>query len=207
MYISKEKLQKIFFKATASDISEFHRVFSLYAAEYGINSKLREDIFLAQILTEVGADLKPKSESMNYSVAGLKKIFKWFRKHPAEASAEGRSSKHKADQKHIAEHAYDSRLGNKAFPSLDGWTFRGQGYLQLTGRANYTKIAKELEMTANELSNKIGGINYALLSALVFWHINGIYKCSSVDCATKKVNRYTDTYELRRANYNKVVSA
>jgi len=40
--------------------------------------------------------------------------------------------------------AYDGELGNGAYPSTDGFTYRGRGYVQLTGRGNYQKMGSLL---------------------------------------------------------------
>jgi putative chitinase len=37
---------------------------------------------------------------------------------------------------------YGGRMGNAPPPSDDGWNFRGQGFSQLTGKANYEALAK-----------------------------------------------------------------
>jgi len=40
----------------------------------------------------------------------------------------------------IADRVYGGRLGNGPESSGDGWRYRGSGYKQLTGRANYAEI-------------------------------------------------------------------
>jgi putative chitinase len=40
--------------------------------------------------------------------------------------------------------AYDGEIGNGAYPSNDGFTYRGRGYVQLTGRANYATMGSLL---------------------------------------------------------------
>jgi hypothetical protein len=40
--------------------------------------------------------------------------------------------------------AYDGEIGNGVYPSNDGFTYRGRGYVQLTGRANYSQMGSLL---------------------------------------------------------------
>lgn len=42
----------------------------------------------------------------------------------------------------IASRVYGNRMGNSNEASLDGWLFRGRGFLQLTGKANYLAAAR-----------------------------------------------------------------
>lgn len=44
----------------------------------------------------------------------------------------------------LANHVYANRLGNGSKQSGDGFRFRGRGYLQLTGRANYRTAGKRI---------------------------------------------------------------
>ena len=94
-------------------------------------SKIRLSNFMGQLHHETGG-FKYDTESLNYSVTGLKKTFSYYRSHPMEAWADGRSLIHKADQETIANKVYwdNNRershwLGNKSWG--DGWKFRGRG--------------------------------------------------------------------------------
>ena len=75
----------------------------------------------------------------------------------------------------IANRVYANRLGNGDEASGDGWRFRGSGYKQLTGRANYRAIGAIVEMALEahpELARDPVG---AAKVAFAFWDAN---KCS-----------------------------
>jgi putative chitinase len=48
-------------------------------------------------------------------------------------------SYHRQPEK-IANRVYASRMSNGGVTSGDGWRYRGRGYIQLTGRGNYSKF-------------------------------------------------------------------
>lgn len=97
---------------------------------------------LATPMIETGGSFIPVVESLNYSARALKSKFS-SRISAADADRYGRTAQHSANQPEIANRIYGgdwgrAHLGNTA--STDGWTFRGRGLCQITGRANYTKF-------------------------------------------------------------------
>lgn len=110
----------------------------------GINTNLRHVHFLAQISHESGGG-RIIRENMNYSADRLFEIFGEGH-HSAKVSREEAQSLARRPQE-IAERVYglgnpkkSRELGNNQ-PG-DGYRFRGQGLLQLTGRANFARIGK-----------------------------------------------------------------
>ncbi|MFK7751427.1 MAG: hypothetical protein AB8B51_02650 [Sedimentitalea sp.] len=99
--------------------------------EIGINNTERRAMLIGQCAHE-SAHYKARFENLNYSGAGLWKVFgsRHFAS-PAEAD-----SFHRQPER-IANRVYSNRMDNGSEASGDGWRFRGRGYLQLTGRANY----------------------------------------------------------------------
>ena len=94
------------------NISEVVEILEKYK-NFGINTNLRLAHFLAQAREEVGADLKPISENLNYTEEGLKKTFKVFRDNPQLAENYGKDEDTpKADPVKIANYAYANKLGN-----------------------------------------------------------------------------------------------
>lgn len=151
----------------------------------GINSKLRICHFLSQVAHESG-DFSHKTENLSYSKEGLLKIFpKYF--NPTTAL------QYERQQEKIANRVYANRMGNGDESSGDGWKYRGRGYIQLTGKSNYSELDKVINgVLANPdlVSQK-----YPLSSAAWFWNknlINNIAdKGNSFDIIkeiTKKIN-------------------
>lgn len=92
--------------------------------------------FLAQVLHE-SQNFGRMVESLDYKAASLRATWPT---HFTEEQAEkyGRTAEHPANQRMIAQLAYNGRMGN-APDSEDGWRYRGRGPIQLTGKANYLR--------------------------------------------------------------------
>jgi len=157
------------------------------ASKFNINTPLRLAHFLAQCGHESGG-FKVTSENLNYSAKGLMGIFKKY--FPTQALAE---SYQRQPQK-IANKVYASRMDNGSEASGDGYKFRGRGYIQLTGRANYTSFGKAINEDIANNPDVVSG-KYALLSAAWFWSKNGLNTLAdggatdaTVTSITKRVN-------------------
>jgi putative chitinase len=157
------------------------------AAKFGIDTPLRLAHFLAQCGHESGG-FKATQENLNYSAGGLKGIFsKYFK----EA---GLAEQYQRNPQKIASRVYGGRMGNGPESTGDGYKFRGRGYIQLTGKDNYTAFGRAIneDMTANP--DKVA-THYALLSAAWFFTKNGLHKMADggatdavVTQITKRVN-------------------
>lgn len=60
--------------------------------------------------------------------------------------------------------AIGKRLGNTA--KGDGWKYRGRGYVQITGRANYDRLSKALQMPDNQ--NLVDNPDNTLIPAVAY---------------------------------------
>ena len=157
------------------------------AAKFQINTPLRLAHFLAQCGHESGG-FKATQENLNYSAKGLNGIFKKY--FPTEASA----AAYARQPQKIANKVYANRMSNGDEASGDGFKFRGRGYIQLTGRANYTLFGKAIGEDVTGNPDVVSG-KYALLSAAWFWSNNGLNKLADggstdavVTTITKRVN-------------------
>ena len=158
--------------------------------------------FLGQTAHETG-EFKTFEENLNYSKAGLLVTFKKYFTDALAASYARQPEK-------IANRVYANRMGNAGEASGDGWTYRGRGALQLTGKQNYQAFEAYLGMTGlipDEVATK-----YAFESAMFFfnnnklWSICNVVTDASILALTKRINGGTNGLahrsELTKKYYN-----
>jgi len=141
---------------------------------------------LAQCGHESGG-FKAVSENLNYSADGLKKIFpKYFPGNLNES--------YSRQPEKIANRVYSSRMGNGDEASGEGFKFRGRGYIQLTGKSNYTAFDKMVEENIIETPDLVA-TKYPLMSAAFFFDSNKLWSIcdkgaddATVTAVTKRVN-------------------
>jgi putative chitinase len=156
------------------------------AKKFNITNNLRLAHFLSQCGHESGG-FKAVSENLNYSADGLKKIFgKYFPGNLNESYAR--------QPEKIAARVYASRMDNGDATSKEGFKFRGRGYIQLTGKANYTNFTKFIgeDCIANP---DLVATKYPLASAAFFFDSNKLWSIcdkgsddATVTAVTKRVN-------------------
>jgi putative chitinase len=153
------------------------------AAKFAINTPLRLAHFLAQCGHESGG-FRATQENLNYSAKGLNGIFrKYF---PTEAAA----AAYARQPQKIASKVYGNRMGNGNEASGEGYKFRGRGYIQLTGKENYTAFGKSIG--EDILSNPdVVSSKYALLSAAWFFSKNGLHKMADSGASDAVVTQIT----------------
>lgn len=100
------------------------------AKHFGLN-KNRAAHFFAQTYHETGG-YKTFVENLNYSAARLHAIF------PNQFPTLESAIPFDRNPVKIANKIYANRMGNT--DPNDGWTYRGRGAIQLTGKENYTKF-------------------------------------------------------------------
>jgi len=155
------------------------------AAKFGIDTPLKLAHFLAQCGHESGG-FKVTQENLNYSAKGLMGIFKKY--FPTDVKAKDYERK----PEKIANLVYGNRMGNGPETSGEGYKFRGRGYIQLTGKDNYTAFGKAIgeDMVNNP---DLVATKYPLLSAAWFFSKNCLKRCvdasdATVTSVTKCVN-------------------
>ena len=183
--------------------------------KFNVNTQLRLSHFLGQLQHESG--LKPIEENLRYSEKRLTEVFGKYFKAPLpltytkkqleewEKIPKSSARDYAMQPQKIANRVYANRMGNGDESSGDGWRFRGRGFIQLTGRDNYTALTKWA---------KANGINTdyvnnpdlllreadALISALWFWTANDLNKYADKDdvlSITKRINGGTNGLQDR----------
>jgi putative chitinase len=173
------------------------------ATRFDITNKHRVAHFLAQLAHESG--FRPVSEDLHYSAERLRAL--WPKRFTEQLALECQRNPER-----IANTAYGTRLGNTQ-PG-DGYRFRGRGFIQLTGRDNYTKYG---QMIGKDL---VGNPDLALqveVSALVaaaMWRDKGCNQDADkgeadevVEAITQKVNGGKNGLEERREYFHRAQQA
>jgi putative chitinase len=171
------------------------------AARFNITNALRLAHFLSQCGHESGS-WKAVRENLNYSAKGLMGIFKKYFPTATLASA------YERQPEKIANRVYASRMGNGNENSGDGYKFRGRGYIQLTGKENYTRFdATVPESIVNDPD--LVATKYPLASAAFFFNSNKLWAiCDQgatpavVTAVTKRVNGGTIGLPDRIKHFN-----
>lgn len=173
----------------------------LIMEKFSLNTPLRLAHFLSQCAHESG-NFKAVTENLNYGAKGLRSIFgKYFKDDVIAKTYERKPEK-------IANRVYGSRMGNGDESSGDGWRFRGRGYIQLTGKDNYSQFDKVVEDDILA-SPDLVATKYPLMSAAFFFEKNNLWKIcdggadkEDVIALTKRINGGTHGLEDRLAKFN-----
>ena len=216
------ELKKAFPAADDKHLQDIADELNRDLVKYGLDTRLRRAHFFAQVREEGGPELKGQVESLNYSPEALKKLFSYYKKNPAEATTDGYAKDSKghiirhANEEAIANKAYGGRLGNGGPGTGDGWRYRGRGFMQVTGKDNYTSLNNSYKKyydfdTAHDFvvhPELLGQFPYDIRSAVCFWNSHGLPKLAdagskpaNVDAITAVINKNTPTYDKRRANF------
>lgn len=153
------------------------------ASKFAINTPLRLAHFLAQCGHESGG-FRATQENLNYSAKGLNGIFKKY--FPTMALAE----QYQRNPQKIASKVYGGRMGNGPESTGEGFKFRGRGFIQLTGKENYTAFGKSINEDIPSNPDKVA-TQYPLLSAAWFFSKNGLHKMADEGSSDTVVTKIT----------------
>lgn len=144
-------------------------------SKHGITTPLRLAHLFAQLHHESG--LKPIEENLRYSAKRLLEVFpKYFNKEQA--------NRYEMKEREIANRVYANRMGNGNEASGDGWKYRGRGFIQLTGKENYTKLSDATGICYVQNPDLLLNEADAMIAALWFWN-------------SKSLNIYADRDDVR----------
>jgi putative chitinase len=164
----------VFPDADGEKLNAIARELDLRIVSGQLDTRERLIHFLAQMKQEAG-DGATLVENLNYNPAKLRVRYRFFRQNPDLSEQFGRTADHSADPVMIANLGYANRMGNGDAASGDGWTYRGRGLFQLTGRANYRDFTDWHQATFGESidfesdPDRAAEPVYAVRSAVYFW--------------------------------------
>jgi putative chitinase len=178
---------------------------------FEIDRVRRVAAFIAQMAHESG--LRPRDENLNYKAEALLSKFGRHRISRANALAFGRTTSQRANPEAIANCIYGGEWGRENLgntQSGDGWFFRGGGPLQATGRDNYTRFAKAMDMELVAAVHWVRTtIDGGVMFAAWFWEENDINRLADtpgVDDESRRINGGVNGLADRRARFDRVVA-
>ena len=197
-------MMKIFRKAFLpknAHLPEWLPALEKFFPKYEINTKQRISAFMAQCAHE-SAEFTALKENLNYGAPGLMSVFKKY--FPTEALAK----EYERKPEKIANKVYANRMGNGDEASGDGFKFCGRGLIQITGKDNYTRFGKSIDMDITQVSTYMNTFYGAVESACWFWKTNNLNKladASDIKQITKIINGGYNGLEDRQAHYDKAL--
>jgi len=161
--------------------------------QYGINTPVRLPHFLSQILHE-SIGLTATVENLNYSAKAL--VETW----PKRFATLDFAMKYARQPQKIANYVYANRLGNGPIESNDGWTFRGRGPIQATGKDKYIILSNLYHVDYVTHPEYLERPYDGMRAAFWYWKDNGINSVADTNnptLVTKKINGGTIGLESR----------
>ena len=206
MTLIDNRLKQLF---TNPPIDQLNKTFDAFS----INTKVEQAAFVAQVAHESN-NFRSKVENLNYSAAGLAATWPSRFRDSVTRQPNGVANKIARQPKLIANAVYNGRLGN-GIGGDDGWNYRGRGYIQLTGKANYAMFGAELvkrhviedpDLFVNN-PDLVATDPYAMLSAGVYWARNNLSRyVNDFTTLTRKINGGTIGLQQRKALFDKLVA-
>lgn len=171
-------------------------------ARFEITEPVQIAQFLAQCSHESGK-FKYVEEGLFYSNPE-RLMAVWPKRFPTLESAQPYAK----NPSGLANKVYADRMGNGDEASGDGHAFCGRGYIQLTGRSNYTAFSQAIgapEILQNP--KMVADPQYAALSAAWFWDSRKLNDhADNCEACTKIINGGTHGLAERRANFESAMS-
>lgn len=171
-------LKEIMPKATDANIDKYLDPLNTELAKFQINTPMRQAQFIAQVAHESGY-FRYNVENLNYSAKALRAVFgRYFPSDEAAAACARQPEK-------IANVVYANRMGNGDTASGDGWSFRGRGLIQLTGKDNYTKCGEGMGVDFISNPHLLQEPEGAVGGACWYWDSRNLNKYADQDDVKK----------------------
>jgi len=207
---TKEQLGKII--PGNKEVDAWYEALIAIMPKYEINTKRRVAHFLSQCAHESN-NFRSLQENLNYSEKSLNAVFgRYFGTgvHPAGHTRRN-AAEYARNPEKIANYVYMDEFRKYKMGNVnegDGWLFRGRGLKQLTGRENYTRFGKTVDMTAEEAAEYVATPKGAVESACWFWNANKLNTIADTDDVvkmTKKINGGNIGLADRQTRYSKAM--
>lgn len=108
----------------------------------------------------------------------------------------------------LAEAVYGGRMGNGPVGTGDGWTYRGRGLIQTTGRDQYAALAA---WTGDPLllaePERLTRPDVAAVAAVAYWTMRGLRAADGIERVTRRINGGTVGLDDRRRRFNRARAA
>lgn len=181
----------------------------IYAAMPGIETRWIEPIQTvfrrfnitgldaALLLAHIGHesnDLRRLEENLNYTAQRLMQVW------PSRFRTIEHAREFERNPEKLANAVYGGRMGNNSIG--DGWRFRGRGPIQITGRDNYTRLARDTGTPA--LYNPdilITDMDAGITSACWFW--NTYVHSKTIEGSTRNINGGLNGLADREQRFNR----
>lgn len=151
-----------------------------------IDTPLRLAHFLAQVGVET-LDFRPfLVENMNYTATRLRTVFP--RHFPDDATAQLYAMR----PEKTANRVYAKFIGNGDEASGDGWRYRGRGFFQTNGRANYRSLSTRIGVDLEGSPDLMTDPEVALAAAISYWDGLGLNPYADADngaAVSRGINR------------------
>jgi len=165
-------------------------------------------LFLGQLSHESSNFTKVREEGHRYTAKRLQEVFSYYRNRPVEAQQDA------FNEKAIFNKVYADKNRKKGYElgnvhPNDGWYFRGNGPLMLTGRRNHKAfenwlVSKGLLKSGALMNNPdIVWKQFYLESAIWFFEVNNLFNITDVKKLTLRVNGGTNGLADRIEQTNK----
>lgn len=170
---------------------------------------------LAAFLANVGVEsdgLTALVENMNYSAKRLAEV--WPYRYAVNPHVDNKIPNDTAvriagNPVLVASNVYANRLGNGVEETRDGWNYRGQGPIQLTGKEQILKFFAAMGMPSDSDAAELQKPELGAMSAAWFFSISGAFDFAdqgNFDMVVKRVNGQTpcpaNQGERRRTLYD-----
>lgn len=181
-------------RLSGAAVAEWASALAPWLRKYGITTAETLAMFAGQVAHESGG-FSVLQENLRYTTA-TRLCVVWPSRFPSIAAAAPYVNNPAA----LANLVYGGRMGNTL--AGDGWRFRGEGLIELTGRFMYAAFGQTCGKTADEAAQYLLTTEGAARSACWFWdyrHINIPAQAWNIKEVTRLVNGGVTDIEKRTA--------